>query len=125
MGDKKLSFGVKPSMKEVSPGKTAIIEIGKFEQWEIIETEWGDKYKVKVNLFSHPHPNYESLPKSGSWLDWVSKCAVAEQLFKYFWEETEQGEWVMKTFDHNAGKLFDGKWKLQRFETGEYFMEPQ
>ena len=38
MGDKKLSFGVKPSMKEVSPGKTAIIEIGKFEEWEVVET---------------------------------------------------------------------------------------
>ncbi len=119
MGDKKLSFGVKPSMKEVSPGQHAIIEIGKFEQWDTVETEWGDKYKIKINLLSHP--SYDSLPKAGQWVDWVSKCKVAEQLYNYFYEEKN----VMKTFDHNAGKQFDGKWKLERWDTGEYWLEQQ
>ena len=112
--EKGLSFGAVPSMREVPLGQHAIIKLGKYNDWEIIETEFGTKFKLKIQLFSHP--SHDNIPKKGMWIDWVSKCGVAKDLYNYFY--TEENE--MKVFDTDLPKEFNGKWKLDRFETGVY-----
>ena len=109
-----MSFGAMPTMREVLPGENAILKLGEFDKWEITETEYGDKYKLRVQLFSHS--SHDPLPKSGSWMDWVSKCGVAKDLYNYFY--TEENE--MKVFDTDIPKEFIGKCKLMRFDTGVY-----
>ena len=110
----KMSFGAIPSMREVPLGQHAILKLGEFDKWEITETEYGDKYKLRVNLFSHP--SHDPLPKSSSLMDWISKCGVAKDLYNYFY--TEENE--MKVFDTDIPKEFAGKWKLERYEAGTY-----
>ena len=110
----KMSFGAIPTMREVLPGQHAILKLGEFDKWEIIETEFGEKFKLRVQLFSHT--SHDPIPKTGIWMDWVSKAKVCKDLYTYFY--TEENE--MKVFDTNIPKEFAGKWKLERYETGTY-----
>ena len=120
MGKSKISFGSEPLMREVPPGTTAIIQIGKLkevlnlDEWTYGPTEWGDKYSIPVVILSHP--SYESFPVETTW---QSKSGAAELLYYYFF--TVEGE--PKTFDWDVNKEFEGKWNLIRFEDGRYKLE--
>ena len=48
-----MSFGATPTMREVLPGEHAILKLGEYNQWEIVETEYGEKFKLRIQLFSH------------------------------------------------------------------------
>ena len=110
----KMSFGAIDTMREVLPGQHAILKLGEFNDWEIIETEFGKKFKLRIQLLSHP--SHDPIPKSGIWMDWVSKAKVCKDLYNYFY--TKENE--MKVFDTDLPDAFNGKWKLERYETGTY-----
>ena len=104
----KFSFGSTSVMREVPPGKHAVISFtGKMEA---IETEWGEKCSFKVTLYSHP--SYESISKNGIETVWQSKSQCAEQLLK----AASQGL-------ADLTKALKEKWKLIRTEEGTYFLE--
>ena len=115
---KKLSFGVEPTMREVPPSQHAVIKLGKFNDWEIVETEkYGEKYSFPITLLEHP--SYESIPKAGIQMKWESKSNAAETLYHYIHELGGD----MKVFDWDVEKEFGTTWKLHRFETGGYQLE--
>ena len=112
-----LTFGVEPNMREVPPGKSATFNVGKVEDWKVIETEWGEKYSFPIVLLSHP--SYDSIPKKGIEMKWQSKSKSAEGLFWGMYEEGEE-EPVMKVFDHDMSKDLNKTMELHRFETRTY-----
>ena len=112
-----LTFGVEPNMREVPPGQSATFNVGKVEEWKVIETEWGMKYSFPIILLSHP--SYDSIPKKGIEMKWQSKSKSAEGL--YHWMYTD--EHVMKVFDYDMSKELNSNMTLHRFETGTYMLE--
>ena len=105
-------------MREVPPGQHAVIKIGKFSDWKIIETEWGEKYSFPILLLSHPdYPNLDSTRPLET--TWESKSIAAYTLYHYI----HLTDGTMKEFDWNVDKEFSKKWKLHRFETGQYQLE--
>jgi hypothetical protein len=114
---KNLSFGVEPTMREVPPGEHAVIKLGKFSEWKIVETEYGEKYSLPIILLQHP--SYESIPAKGIEMKWESKANAAQALYNYIYDAPD----VMKEFDWDVEKEFTKKWKLHRFETGGYQLE--
>jgi hypothetical protein len=114
---KNLTFGVEPTMREVPPGEHAVIQFGKFSEWKIVETEYGEKYSFPIILLQHP--SHESIPKTGIEMKWESKSNAADTLYHYI--HLTGGE--MKEFDWDVNKEFTKKWKLHRFETGGYQLE--
>ena len=114
---KNLTFGVEPTMREVPPGEHAVIKLGNFKEWKIVETEYGEKYSLPITLFQHP--SYESLPKAGIEMKWESKANACQALYNYIYDAPD----VMKEFDWDVSKEFTKSWKLHRFETGGYQLE--
>jgi hypothetical protein len=120
----KLSFGSEPNMKEVPLGQHAMFTLQSIDTWGIKDTEYGEKYCLGVNLLSHP--SYESIPKQGLKIDWLSKCNSAKLVFFWVYDEKhwlEEEELKVKPFDFDLAKELDKKWKLRRFDTGSYMME--
>jgi len=119
-----LTFGVEPNMREVPAGQSATFKVGKVEEWQIVETEYGLKYQFPIVLFSHP--SYESLPKKGLSMLWQSKAVAARQLFEWMYEEditSDNNEYVMKVFDHDMSKELNGTYTLIRHDAGGYKIE--
>ena len=113
----KLSFGVEPNMREVPPGEHALIQIGKFDEWEVVDTEWGEKYSFPIIILQHS--SYQSIPKKGIECKWQSKSIAAKGLFDYMFGP----EHKMREFDWDVNAMFKGNWKLHRTETGTYQLE--
>jgi len=105
----KFSFGASSVMREIPPGKTAVIQFnGEAQQ---ILTDWGDKFSFKILIFSHP--SYDSIPKSGIESTWQSKSQAAENLLKAL----ESGQKLLtKAFENE-------KWELIRSQEGVYFLQ--
>ena len=59
MPGNKFSFGSASRMKEVPVGEHAELKFS--GKMEMVETDCGEKYSFKINLFYHP--SYESIPK--------------------------------------------------------------
>jgi len=117
-----LTFGVEPNMREVPPGKSATFNVGKVEEWEVIETEWGMKYSFPIILLSHP--SYDSIPKKGIEMKWQSKSKSALGLFFWMYHDlNDDDEYIMKVFDHDMSKELNSVMTLHRFETGTYMLE--
>jgi hypothetical protein len=120
-----LTFGVEPNMREVPPGQSATFNVGKVEEWKVIETEWGMKYSFPIILLSHP--SYDSIPKKGIEMKWQSKSKSAEYLFFWMYHDIDPNndvmEYVMKVRDHDMSKELNSKMNLHRFETGTYMLE--
>jgi hypothetical protein len=125
MGDKKLSFGVEPTIREVPPGQSATFNVGKVEEWTVVETEWGMKYSFPIILLSHP--SYDSIPKSGMNMKWQSKSESAKGLFFWMYHDIDPNndieEYVMKVFDVDMSKELDSKMVLHRHDSGQYLLE--
>ena len=104
----KFTFGSTSVMREVPPGKHAVISFtGKMEE---VQTDWGEKCSFHVTLFSHP--SYESIPKLGLETVWESKSSCATQLMAAASEGLP-----------DLTKALKGKWKLLRTPEGTYFLE--
>ena len=108
MAKEKFTFGSTSVMREVPPGKHAIVSFtGAMQE---VETEWGPKCSFALTLYSHP--SYESISKDGIETIWQSKSQCAEQLLT----AASQG---MKELT----EALKEKWKLIRTEEGTYFIE--
>ena len=124
MGDKKLSFGVEPTMREVPPGQSATFNVGKVKEWTVVETEWGMKYSFPITLLSHP--SYDSIPKTGMNMKWQSKSESAKGLFFWMYNEiNDDDEYIMKVFDVDMSKELNSKMVLHRHDSGQYLLEIQ
>jgi len=109
MSKDKFHFGATSVMREVTPGKTAVIKFN--GKMSVVDTEWGEKTKYPILLFSHP--SYESISKEGIETTWQSNSQAARDLAKAL----EQGiKELSKAFHEN-------KWELTRTEEGTYFLD--
>ena len=108
MTKEKFSFGGTSVMREVPPGKHAIVSFtGAMQE---VETEWGPKCSFALTLYSHP--SYESISDNGVETIWQSKSQCAEQLLRAASEGMPE-----------LTKALKEKWKLIRTEEGTYFIE--
>lgn len=104
----KFSFGSESVMREVPPGKHAVISFT--GTMKTVDTEWGEKCSFAVTLYSHP--SYEHIPDEGITTVWQSKSKCAEQLMT----AASQGMSALT-------KALKEKWKLTRTEEGVYFID--
>jgi len=113
----KISFGVEPNMREVPPGQYALIKLGDFAQWKVVDTEWGEKCSFPIILIEHP--SYPSIPKEGLSIQWESKSIAAKGLFHWIYGT----DGTVGTFDFDIEKEIKGNWKLNRTDSGTYLIE--
>jgi len=113
----KISFGVEPNMREVPSGQYALIKLGDFAEWKVVDTEWGDKYSFPVILIEHP--SYPSIPKEGLSIQWESKSFAAKGLYTWIYDE----DGTHRSFDFDIDKEIKGNWKLNRTDSGTYLIE--
>jgi len=116
-------FGSKPCMKEVTPGKYAVFSFR--GEPTLVETEYGEKYSFPITLISHP--SYDTLPLD---MDWQSKCQSAKQVYRGIVEHnTIENQLPAKDsldFQKKLKKHYeDSTWRLDRFDTGAYWLEVQ
>jgi len=116
-------FGSKPCMKEVPPGQYAVFSFR--GEPTLVETEYGEKYSFPITLISHP--SYETLPLD---MDWQSKCQSAKQVYRGLVEHnTIENQLPAKDsldFQKKLKKHYeDSTWRLDRFDTGAYWLEVQ
>ena len=109
-----IEFGTdKINMKEVPAGTEAIFRFKELPK--IVETErYGEKYSFPITLISHPsHPLLEDGPID---VVWESKSNCARDLYNAINDEEGDQKWrnmVLKAYDKS-------KWKLARFDSGQY-----
>jgi len=113
MSKDKFHFGATSVMREVPPGKTAVIKFN--GKHGVIDTEWGEKMKYSILLFSHP--SYESIPKEGIETVWQSNSQAARDLATALTETTHAGSKGLSEAFHK------NKWELTRTEEGTYFLD--
>jgi len=116
-------FGSKPCMKEVPPGQYAVFSFR--GEPTLVETEYGEKYSFPITLISHP--SYETLPLD---MDWQSKCQSAKQVYRGLVEHnTIENQLPAKdslAFQKKLKKHYEeSTWRLDRFDTGAYWLEVQ
>jgi hypothetical protein len=111
MSEKKFSFGSNPSMKEVAPGAAAKFTFA--GKPEIIETEWGEKYRFPISLLSHD--SYDSFPIK---CNWESKSQVAKELHDVYHKKEDT-----KKYKDYLDAYFKSEWQLTRFDTGAYWID--
>jgi len=121
--DTSFGFGSKPCMKEVTPGRYAIFTFR--GEPTLVETEYGEKYSFPITLISHP--SYDTLPLD---MDWQSKCQSAKQVYRGLVEHnTIENQLPAKDsldFQKKLKKHYeDSTWRLDRFDTGAYWLEVQ
>jgi hypothetical protein len=100
-------------MKEVPAGTEAIFRFKELP--EIVETEqYGEKYSFPITLYSHPsHPLLDDGPIEAVW---ESKSGCARELYNAIHTKTNDKKWhdiVLKAYNKS-------KWKLARFDSGQY-----
>jgi len=110
-------------MKEVTPGKYAVFSFR--GEPTLVETEYGEKYSFPITLISHP--SYETLPLD---MDWQSKCQSAKQVYRGLVEHnTIENQLPAKdslAFQKKLKKHYEeSTWRLDRFDTGAYWLEVQ
>ena len=72
--DKKYSLGTPSLMRGLDKGQEC--EVKFLTDPKPVETEHGSKFDIQVQLLSHPHESYSSLPKEGRRLTWRTNCHV-------------------------------------------------
>jgi len=113
----KISFGVEPNMREVPPSQYALMKLGDFAEWKVVDTEWGEKYSFPIILVEHP--SYPSIPKEGLNITWESKSFAAKGLYNWIYD----ADGTHKSFDFDIDKEIKGNWKLNRTDSGTYLIE--
>lgn len=109
----KFGFGSKPCMKEVPPGANAVFTFR--GEPELVETDYGEKYSFPITLISHP--SYDTLPLK---MDWQSKCQSAKQIYNIL-NQVDTSEFQKSAIKHYK----ESTWRLDRFDTGAYWLEIQ
>ena len=109
-----IEFGSdKIRMKEVPAGADALFTFNELPK--IIETEqYGEKFSFPITLISHPsHPLLEDGPIQAVW---ESKSNCAKELYNAIHNKEGDEKWrnmVLKAYNKS-------KWKLARFDSGQY-----
>ena len=106
MPGKKYSFGQPSLMKAIEPGQTATLKF--VNTPKLVETEWGQKYKVTIFLLSHPLYSIES--SKGIKMDWQSSAKVLKDVTEALKEAQ-----FMKDY-------YDMTWELTVAEDGSYWL---
>ena len=106
MPGKKYSFGQPSLMKAIEPGQTATLKF--VNTPKLVETEWGEKYKVTIFLLSHPLYSIES--SKGIKMDWQSSAKVLKDVTEALKEAQ-----FMKDY-------YDMTWELTVAEDGSYWL---
>ena len=122
MTTEKFSFGVTPKMREVPPGKHAVIKFT--ADPTTVETDWGAKLSFPILIFSHPE--YQSLSKIGLESTWETKSSCGYQISSAL--EIGEENQHKDGYDPKASAKFhkayiESKWKLTRQEDGTYWID--
>ena len=107
MADKKYSFGQPSLMKAIEPGETATLKF--VNKPKLVETEWGQKYKVTIFLLSHPH--YSNISSKGIKMDWQSSAKVMKDVSELLKESAEFNK-----------DYYDRTWELSVAEDGSFWL---
>ena len=106
MPGKKYSFGQPSLMKAIEPGQTATLKF--VNTPKLVETEWGQKYKVTIFLLSHPLYSIES--SKGIKMDWQSSAKVLKDVTEALKEAQFMKDYYAMT------------WELTVAEDGSYWL---
>ena len=122
MPGNKFSFGVTPKMREVPPGKHAVIKFT--AEPEQVDTDWGSKLSFPILLLSHPE--YQSIPKKGLATTWETKSACGYQVWSALGIGTDEQH--KDGYDPRAYEKFNkvflaSEWKLSRSDEGTYWLD--
>ena len=107
MTGNKYSFGQQSLMKAIEPGQKATLKF--VNKPKLVETEWGEKYKVTIFLLSHPL--YSITSSKGIKMDWQSSAKVMKDISALLEESVEF------TKDY-----YDMTWELSVSEDGAYWL---
>ena len=92
--ENKYSLGTPSLMRGLDKGQEC--EVKFLTDPKPVETEHGSKFDIQVQLLSHPHESYTSLPKEGKRLTWRTNCHVVRvTIMDLFMNEVEdfQKDW--------------------------------
>ena len=109
---KKYSLGTPSLMRGLDKGQEC--EVKFLTDPKPVETEHGSKFDIQVQLLSHPHESYSSLPKEGRRLTWRTNCHVVRvTVMDHFNNNTEdfQKDW------------YDCTWTISSKEDGNIWID--
>ena len=110
--DKKYSLGTPSLMRGLDKGQEC--EVKFLTDPKPVETEHGSKFDIQVQLLSHPHESYSSLPKEGRRLTWRTNCHVVRVT-------------VMDLFNNNTEDFqkdwYDCTWTISCKEDGNIWID--
>jgi len=110
--DKKYSLGTPSLMRGLDKGQEC--EVKFLTDPKPVETEHGSKFDIQVQLLSHPHESYSSLPKEGRRLTWRTNCHVVRVT-------------VMDLFNNNTEDFqkdwYDCIWTISCKEDGNIWID--
>ncbi len=106
MSDPKYNFGSPTKMSGLSAGEKATFKF--LDLPEKIDTEWGVKYIVSIQLFSHP--SYPSLSSDGMPMKWQTGSTVMvktlvpllEEKNKEFLKDYKELTWELESMDDGS-----------------------
>ena len=108
----KYSLGTPSLMRGLDKGQEC--EVKFLTDPKPVETEHGSKFDIQVQLLSHPHESYSSLPKEGRRLTWRTNCHVVRVT-------------VMDLFNNNTEDFqkdwYDCTWTISCKEDGNIWIE--
>ena len=110
--DKKYSLGTPSLMRGLDKGQEC--EVKFLTDPKPVETEHGSKFDIQVQLLSHPHESYSSLPKEGRRLTWRTNCHVVRVT-------------IMDLFNNNTEDFqkdwYDYTWTISCKEDGNIWID--
>jgi hypothetical protein len=109
---KKYSLGTPSLMRGLDKGQEC--EVKFLTDPKPVETEHGSKFDIQVQLLSHPHESYSSLPKEGRRLTWRTNCHVVRVT-------------IMDLFNNNTEDFqkdwYDCTWTISCKEDGNIWID--
>ena len=116
---KKYSLGTPSLMRGLDKGQEC--EVKFLTDPKPVETEHGSKFDIQVQLLSHPHESYSSLPKEGRRLTWRTNCHVIRVTVMDLFNTTD------KTIPPTAAEFvkdwYDNTWTISCKEDGNIWID--
>ena len=107
MAGNKYSFGQPSLMKAIEPGQKATLKF--VNKPKLVETEWGEKYKVTIFLLSHPL--YSITSSKGIKMDWQTSAKVMKDVIELLKDNAQFNK-----------DYYDMTWELSVSDDGAYWL---
>ena len=104
----KYSFGRPSLMKAIEPNEKATLKF--LDTPKLVETEWGQKYKISILLLTHP--SYPNISSKGIKMDWQTNAGVIKDIVALIDEGNK--EFLVDYKEHT--------WEVSVAEDGSYWV---